>query len=279
VELARYDLYAAGVAHGFFVRRAACARRQLLFHRAQLLLQLLLARQQFFEPLDRRTVARTQLRAYLFENLLALANRLERALPRHRLDSPHSRGDSRFRLELENADIAGARDVRAAAQLDRKIAHPDHADAVAVLVAEKCERARLDGVVVRHLLDGHFGVLADARVDLFLDRRERVALDRPLMREVKTQLVGIDQRARLMHRIAQDVAQRVVQNVRRGMIQHGGVAPEAIDLEFDARATCEVAGCAAQNSPDMNDRAFSLARVRHFEDRARRGLDHSAVAD
>ena len=88
------------------------------------------------------------------------------------------------------------------------------------------------------------------------------------MREVEAQLVGIDQRARLMHRTAEHVAQRVVQDVGRGMIQHRGVAPEAIDLELDARAAREVTGVAAQNAPDVNDRAFGLARVRHFENRA-----------
>ena len=82
-----------------------------------------------------------------------------------------------------------------------------------------------------------------------------------------------------MHRTAEHVAQRVVQDVRRGMIEHRGVAPLAIDLELDARAAGEFAGVAAQDPPDVHDRAFGLARVRHFEKRARRGLDHAAVAD
>ena len=53
---------------------------------------------------------------------------------------------------LNEADVAGARHVRAAAQLGRELAHAHHAHAVAVLVAEERQRARLDGVVVRHLL-------------------------------------------------------------------------------------------------------------------------------
>src|SRR5258707_4046913 len=63
------------------------------------------------------------------------------------------------------------------------------------------------------------------------------------------------------------------------MIQHRSVAPEAIDLELDARAACEVAGVTAQNASDMNDRTFSLARVRYFEQRARCGFDHAAISD
>ena len=85
------------------------------------------------------------------------------------------------------------------------------------------------------------------------------------MGEVEAQLVGIDQRARLMHRTAQHVAQRVVEDVSRGMIEHRSVAPKAIDFELDPRTACEVAGVAAQKASDVNDRAFSLARIRHFE--------------
>src|SRR5208283_3482014 len=114
-ELARHDLDAADLAHFFFGRRAAGTRGELLLHRAELFLQLLFARQKFFEPLDRRAVARAELRADFLEDLLALANRFERALPGHRFYSPHSRRDARFRFEFENADVAGARDVGAAA--------------------------------------------------------------------------------------------------------------------------------------------------------------------
>src|SRR6266436_2037346 len=63
------------------------------------------------------------------------------------------------------------------------------------------------------------------------------------------------------------------------MIQHRSIAPEAIDLELDARAANEVGRIAAQNPSDVNDRAFSLARVGHFEKRARCRLDHAAVSD
>ena len=108
-------LDAADLAHLFFVGRAAGAGGELLFHRAQLFLEFFFAREQFFEALDRGAVARAELRADLFENFLALANRFERALSGHRFDSADARRDSRFRFELEHPDVAGARDVRAAA--------------------------------------------------------------------------------------------------------------------------------------------------------------------
>ena len=99
------------------------------------------------------------------------------------------------------------------------------------------------------------------------------------MSEVEAQLVGIDERARLMHRTAEDIAQRVVQDVGRGMIEHRSVAPQPIDLELDARAACEVAGVTAQNASDVNDRTFSLARIRYFKQCARYGLNHAAISD
>ena len=89
-------------------------------------------------------------------------------------------------------------DVRAAAQLDREIAHPHHAHEVAVLVAEERERAGLERVVVGHLLDGDVGVLADARVDFLFDRRQVAVADRTLMAKSKRRRSGVDQRARLM---------------------------------------------------------------------------------
>jgi len=61
------------------------------------------------------------------------------------------------------------------------------------------------------------------------------------------------------------------------MVQHRGVAPDAIDLQFDARALREVAGLAAQYTSQVENRAFGLPRVRDLEDCARCGLPSSTV--
>ena len=119
--------------------------------------------------------------------------------------------------------------MRAAAQLDRKIAHPHHAYDVAVLVAEKGERAGLDSVVVGHLFGRDLRVFADTRVDLLFDRRQVAFADRAGVREIEAQAIGRDQRARLMDSGAEHVAQRVVQDVSGGVIEHRGVAPRPID--------------------------------------------------
>src|ERR1700674_4690706 len=77
VEFAGHDLYAGNFAHLFFRRVRARAAGELLFHRAELFLQLLLAREQLLEPLDRRAIASAELRADFLEDFLALANCLE----------------------------------------------------------------------------------------------------------------------------------------------------------------------------------------------------------
>ena len=51
----------------------------------------------------------------------------QRARAGHRLDAAHAGGDAALADDLEQADVAGARDVRAAAQFGREIAHLQHA--------------------------------------------------------------------------------------------------------------------------------------------------------
>src|SRR6266446_1371749 len=128
-----------------------------------------------------------------FENFFAMPNRFERALPRERFDSAHSRRNARFRFALEEADIASAIHVRSAAKFYREIAHPHDAHDIAVLVAEERERTSLNRVVVGHLLGRDLGVFADARVDLLFDRREVALAHRPLMAEIEAQPIGRDE--------------------------------------------------------------------------------------
>jgi hypothetical protein len=70
-----------------------------------------------------------------------------------------------------------------------------------------------------------------------------------------------------------------VQYVRRRMVQHRRIAAKTIDFQLHARALRKVAGLAAQDASQVEDRAFRFARVRYFEDRARRRLDHAAIAN
>ena len=99
--------------------------------------------------------------------------------------------------------------------------------------------------------------------------RERVVVDRPLMAKSKRS-VGIDQRARLMDRVAEHVAQRVVEDMSRGMIEHARRRAAGDQFEFDACAAGENrrhrrAGCGRRERSSL-----CLARVGNFEKRARR---------
>ena len=250
-----------------------------MFERAELFLKLLLAREQALESLDRGVVARSQMAADSFKDPLAAANRLKRPLTRRGFDSAHARGDARFALEFENPYIAGAADVSAAAQFDREIAHPDHTHDVAILVAEERERASFDRVVIGHLFGRDLRVFADTCVDLLFDRRQVALAHRAGVREIEAQTVGRDQRARLMDPRTEHVAQRIVQDVSRGMIKHRGVAARPIDAQRDAPAAIEIARVAAEQPADMENRAVRLARIDNLEKRAGGGLDYAAVAN
>src|SRR5579885_2599808 len=70
-----------------------------------------------------------------------------------------------------------------------------------------------------------------------------------------------------------------MEQMGRGMIQHRGGAPLAIDLQDDAAAALELSRVAAQKAPDVNNRAVLAARVGDLENRAARGFDHAAIAD
>src|SRR5262249_60196913 len=65
------------------------------------------------------------------------------ALPGRCLDAAHAGGDPALAVEAEETDIAGARHVRATAQLGGELAHPYTTHAVTVLGAEEVERTHI----------------------------------------------------------------------------------------------------------------------------------------
>src|SRR5690242_5554540 len=75
------------------------------------------------------------------------------------------------------------------------------------------------------------------------------------------------------------VTQCVVQDMRRGMVEHRGVVARAIDDKLNAPAALEISRLAAQQASDMKNRAVGLARIDDFQDCAARGFDYPAIAD
>ena len=109
---------------------------------------------------------------------------------RDRLDAAHAGGDAAFAHDLEEADIAGARDVRAAAELGREVPETEHPHVAVVFLAEERHRARCDGIVIRHHARIRRGVGADFSVHELFDVaqfRRRHGLE---VREIEAQPVG-----------------------------------------------------------------------------------------
>src|SRR5579863_3437828 len=117
LDLACHDFDAVDLADifGSRPRGRTFAGGELLFERAKLLFELLLARDQSLQTFERLRVARAKMTADVGENLFTLADCFQRALTGKCFDAAHTCGDARLRLKFEKPDIAGAADVGAAA--------------------------------------------------------------------------------------------------------------------------------------------------------------------
>ncbi len=155
---------------------------------------------------------------------------IQGALPGHRFDTAHARGHTALGGDLEQTDVAGARDMRTATQFGGVVAHLQHAYVLAVLLAEQRHRAELERFLHAHVVDFGRVVGAHLLVDLAFDDRQVLGADRREVREVETQAIGGDQRALLLHVGAQHFAQGGMQQVGGRVVEDGGAAALAIDL-------------------------------------------------
>ena len=189
---------------------------------------------------------------------------------------------------MDGADVAGAANVRAAAQFDRprlvlpgavglRLAHRHDADFIAVFFAEERHRTRLDRIVVGHQPGLDRGVLGNDRVGDRLDRFELLRVDRLRVREVEAQPIGRDERTLLGDMVAQDFAQRLVDEVGRGVVGADGRAPVVVDDQFARLAGLEAAH---RDFTDVHeDIAEVLLGVGDGEDGAAFAADLAPVAD
>ena len=155
----------------------------------------------------------------------------QRAFAGHGLEPAHAAGDAAFFQNLDQADLAGRGGVRAAAQLGGEVADADDAHAVAVLLAEERHRVVLvDGDIDGHVLD-HFDAIVAQHfaVGEVFDVLQFLVAERGEVREVEAQVRGIDQRTRLLHVLAQHLAQRGMKQMRAGVVAHGGAADFVVD--------------------------------------------------
>ena len=103
--------------------------------------------------------------------------------------------------------------------LPRGPAHRDDADLVAVFLAEQRARAGLAGLVHAHDARRDLVILQHHVVGDVLDAVELFRRDRLRMHEVETQAVGRDHRATLGDVIAEHLAQRLVDEMRRRVMR------------------------------------------------------------
>ncbi len=123
-----------------------------------------------------------------------------------------------------------------------RAAQGDHADLVAVFLAEQGDGTGVDGVLGRHQLGRDRDVLADDRVDLGLDGGQLVLGHRRVVAEVEAHAVGIDQLTLLGHVRAEHILQRRMHQVGGGVVGAGGQALFGAGAQLGAGADGQGAG-------------------------------------
>ena len=159
------------------------------------------------------------------ERALALTSRLERLRARDGHDAPHARRNSRLARDAEHQDLSRVAHMRAAAEFLRPHRDLDHAHRRAVLLAEERHRAAGHRLGVRLLPRAHVAVLPDAFVHPPLHLLELRGRERAMVREVEAQAVRIHDAAGLVHMVAQQAAERGMQQVRSRVVAHDVAAP------------------------------------------------------
>ncbi len=144
-------------------------------------------------------------------------------------DTAHASGHAAFGHDLEQADIAGALHVGAAAELlGRADAQDTHG--LAVLLTEQHHGARLLCVVHVHHLGLGFGVGQHLGVHQLFHFADLLGGQRRVVRKVEAGAVSGDLRALLLHMVAQHFAQRLVHQVGGAVVAHGLGAQFGIHL-------------------------------------------------
>ena len=165
--------------------------------------------------------------------------------------------------------------MRAAAQLAAEVVDLEDAHELAVLLFEERQGADLGGVLARGDEGPHRVVLDDAAVGQVFDLAQLGRGRRAPRLVVEAQPVGSHERAGLTDVVAEHDAQRVVQQVRGGVVAGRLVAAHGVDhrlgaLAFDHAALGEAA--------DDDLVGLKAHHVDHVE-LARVGVDPAGVGD
>ena len=173
----------------------AATKRDLALRVRQLALELAALVDDGRKPLDHFVRRDLEQLGRLAHTLVLRREIAPRGIAGQRLDAADAGGDRALADDLEQADIAGAPDMGAAAELDRISvagplavgvdAHRDDANLIAIFLAEQRQRAFGDGLVGRHQMRLDRSVLQDHGIDQILDRADLLMRHWLLMREIE----------------------------------------------------------------------------------------------
>ena len=130
---------------------------------------------------------------------------------RQRLDPPNPCGTAHFGGDLENPDLAGARDVRAAAEFGTVVIDADDPHAVQVLFAEQRHRAAANRFVQVLDFGDHGRVAQDSLIHEVLDLLDLGRLDRGVVRDIEAESIRVDDAPGLLGVGSENLAQGRVQ--------------------------------------------------------------------
>ncbi len=218
------------------------------FEGLQLLFEFLLVIEQGLQFLLHVVRSGVEARIDGLERGFLVDDEVERGLAGDGFDAARACGDGHFSRDLDEADLARGRHVRAAAEFLGVAADVDQADELAVLVAEEGERVvGLPGIFDLGRDDA--GVVDDLLVDQLLDLAELRLGELFEVREIEAQAVRRLVRAELADVRAEDLAQRPVDQVRGGMVAGNRAPAVEVDMEGSghARRQAESRGLRAES--------------------------------
>ena len=169
----------------------------------------------------------------LEQQLLVSVHHLKGFEARGGLDAAHAAGHGELAADVEHAHLGGVVQVGAAAELHRVAAHIHHTDLVAVLLPEQGGGSGLLGLLDAHDLGVHGVALQDGLVYNAVHLAQLLSGHGGEVGEVKAQVVGLHQRAGLVHMAAQHGLQGLVEQVGGGVGSAYGVPAGHVDLGGD----------------------------------------------
>jgi len=160
---------------------------------------------------------------------------MQRAFTGDSLDAAHAGRHAAFFQNFNQADFSGRAGVCATAEFGGEVADFDDADPVAVFLSEQCHGfVFVDGDINRHIGDDlDLFVAKNFFVDQVFDVLQLFIGNAGEVRKIKAQMVGSDQRSRLLDVLAQNFAQARLKQVRGRVVAHGGFADVGVDDGID----------------------------------------------